>query len=458
MTDLFQPVSKNIFYRLQSWHEKSDLFKILRAIDESQFWPPNKIRELQFERLKKLLVHAYRNCPFYTEQFNRLGFDPSCFNDLSELEKLPIVTKKDIQQNRESMKAGNFPTADLMANKTGGSTGSPLHFYHDRARLSSRKAFTFRHDKWTGWDLGYKTAALWGHRQDVSGHDSLGDRIRNALIYRSLVLDTSSLSKEKFAEFTDRLKKYNPLIYVAYANSIYLFARYLKETNRRDFHRPQAIITSAEVLTGEQRKVIESVFECRVFDRYGSRETSVIATECEKHNGLHIAAESLFLEFTKSSKAVKPGELGKIIVTDLLNYGMPFIRYQIEDIGVPSDEICSCGRGLPLMKMAAGRVTDFLVTPERKIISGASLTIYLIVNAPGVAQAQLIQESIDHIHFKIVKGEKFSEESLKFFEREIPKFFGNSMKYSLEFVDQIPTESSGKYRFSISQIDPAEGF
>ncbi len=232
----------------------------------------------------------------------------------------------------------------------------------------------------------------------------------------------------------------------------------LKQTNSTDHHRPGAIITSAELLDPEQRSLIEAVFECRVFDRYGSRETSVIASECEKHSGLHIGAENFLLEFIKENKPVKPGEYGKIIITDLMNYGMPFIRYQIEDAGVPSDETCACGRGLPLMKMAAGRVTDFLVTPERKIISGASLTIYLVANTPGVAQAQLVQEKIDEIIFRIVKGENFGEKSLAYLQSEIPKFFGPSMKYQIEYVEQIPLESSGKYRFSISKVDPAEIF
>jgi len=110
------------------------------------------------------------------------------------------------------------------------------------------------------------------------------------------------------------------------------------------------------------------------------------------------------------------------------------------------------------MKMAAGRVTDFLVTPERKIISGASLTIYLVANTPGVAQAQIVQESIDEIVLRIVKGDNFGEQSLAYLRTEFPKFFGPTMRYRLEFVDSIPLEASGKYRFSISKVDPAEIF
>jgi phenylacetate-CoA ligase len=287
---------------------------------------------------------------------------------------------------------------------------------------------------------------------------TVGARLRSIFLDRLAIIDTSSITRERLAEFKTRLQGYRPGIYIAYANSMFLFARFLKETNSRDHHRPKAIITSAEVLEPDQRILIESVFECKVYDRYGSRETSVLASECDHHSGLHIGADGFVMEFIRDGKPAKPGETGKIVVTDLLNFGMPFIRYQIEDTGIAVGEKCGCGRGLPLMKMAGGRTTDFLVTPSGKIVSGASLTIYLIANTPGVAQAQLIQEKKDEVIFRIVRGEKFGEDSLTFLRTEIPKYLGSDVKYQFEYVDTIPVESSGKYRFSISKIDPASAF
>ena len=458
MMDLIKPLAKHIIFPLVVFRERSSTLKHLAEMEKAQFLHPDKIKELQLIRLKKLLQHAYNNCPFYTKRFDEYGFKPEKLYSLDDIRILPVLAKKDIQQNRDYLKAKNIPNDMLVPNKTGGSTGSPLHFYLDADRLFSRQAATFRHNRWAGWDIGVKTASLWGNREDISGLQHLKARVRNFLLDRRIVLDTSSITPQKLADFKMQLTKYRPSLYIAYANAMYLFAKYLKQTNSSDHHRPDAIITSAELLDPGQRALIESIFECRVFDRYGSRETSVIASECEKHSGLHIGADGFLLEFIKGNKPVKPGELGKIIITDLLNYGMPFIRYQIEDAGAPSGENCSCGRGLPLMKMAAGRVTDFLVTPERKIISGASLTIYLVANTPGVAQAQLVQETIDEITFRIVKGEKFNDESLQYLQSELPKFFGPSMKYRIEFTEQIPLESSGKYRFSISKVDPAEIF
>ncbi|MCX6830399.1 MAG: hypothetical protein NT002_14125 [candidate division Zixibacteria bacterium] len=458
MPDLMQWFARNVVFPTEAIWIGSTAPAHLRELEKTQFLPAGDLAELRFRRLKSILKHAYENCSFYTERFNRYQFNPGRLQSPDDILVLPVLTKKDIQENKEQIRARNYSDAMLVPNKTGGSTGSPLFFYLDKDRRFSREAATIRHNRWTGWDLGTQTAFLWGHRGDHSGMDKWKAKLRNKFLDRNIPLDTSSITKEKLAAFRERLKKLRPPIYIAYSNSIFLYARYLTGTGQSDYHRPKAIITTAEILAPEQRELIEMTFECRVFDRYGSRETSVIATECERHTGLHICAETFWVEFLKENKPAQPGEFGKVIITDLLNYGMPFIRYQIEDAGVPSAEECSCGRGLPLMKMAAGRMTDFLVTPDGKIISGAALTIYLIANAPGVAQAQLIQEKKDEILFKIVKGETFGDQTLRFFETEIPKFFGPAVKYSLEFVDHIPLESSGKYRFSISRIDPAEMF
>ena len=165
------------------------------------------------------------------------------------------------------------------------------------------------------------------------------------------------------------------------------------------------------------------------------------------------------MEFVRDGKPVAPGERGRLLVTDLSNPAMPFIRYEIGDVGAPhAGGACSCGRGLPRMEMAAGRVTDFLLTPSGGMVSGASLTIYLIANAPGVAQAQLVQEVRDRILIRLVPGEGYGDDTHAFFAEQIPGFFGPDMKYDVEEVAEIPSEASGKYRFSICKLDPAELF
>jgi phenylacetate-CoA ligase len=135
---------------------------------------------------------------------------------------------------------------------------------------------------------------------------------------------------------------------------------------------------------------------------------------------------------------------------------MPLIRYQIEDTGMLLSKTCSCGRSLPLMQMPSGRITDFVVTPEGRIVSGVVVVTYLVAHAPGVGQAQLIQDDISHIVLRIVRGPAFGDASLDYFAGEMPKFFGNNMSFDIEYADSISNDPSGKFRFSISKIDPME--
>ncbi len=453
--DLIAPLAKYLLEPIIAYREGSNHLRVLSELERSQYASPEEIEQVRLERLKRLLNHAKQNTLFYAKRFAEHEFDPSQVTNLKDLAKLPVIRKADIQQHAADMKATNMP-GRILPNQTGGSTGAPLRFFVNRERTFSQKAATWRHDRWAGWDIGRKMGVLWGNRVDFEHKVSIKDRLRTFLADRRLILDTSSITPQILADFTEALRSYRPPTYLAYANSIYLFARYLKENNIRDYHRPQGIITSAELLTGSQRALIEEVFDCRVFNRYGCRETSIIASECSEHNGLHINAEQVYIEFVTQDGVANKSRPGKIVITDLLNYGMPLIRYQIEDMGYATNQSCPCGRGLPLMQMAGGRVTDFLITPAGKVISGASMTIYFIATVPGITQAQIVQKQKDHLILKVIKNEKFDDNSLKILEQKVIEFFGPEMKYDLESVDCIPSTASGKHLFSICELDPIQ--
>lgn len=147
-----------------------------------------------------------------------------------------------------------------------------------------------------------------------------------------------------------------------------------------------------------------------------------------------------------------PGELGQIVVTDLVNRAMPIIRYQVGDMGVLSDRRCPCSRGLPLLERIEGRVADFVVTPNGELISGISLTENFAVLVPGIGQLQIVQEELNRLVFRIVKGPNFDDDSLDEIQRLVVQRFGSGVRYECEYVEHIPPEPSGKYRFCISKV------
>lgn len=451
--DIYAPIVKHIVYPLWVLKDNSNFkeLRYLREYKKTQFYTPEQIRELQWQRLLKILNHAYKTCPFYSKSFKDAGITLSDIKSPEDMLKIPPLSKSDIQNYLDDLKSNAFTDDDLIRDKTGGSTGSPLIFFYNKDRLASRQAAAMRHDNWTTWHIGKKMAVLWGAVSDLSGFNSIKGKIKNLLLSRKIILDTSSITEEKLWDFAHQLKKQNPQFFLAYANSIVLFAKFIKDNNITGIH-PSAIITSAEVLTPEDRELIEKVFECKIFNRYGCREFSVIASECSYHTGMHINAENLYLEFVKDGRHVNSGEIGEVVITDLLNYGMPFIRYKIGDMGSPIDKACPCGRGLPLMDMVSGRVTDFIITPDGKMVSGVAIATYVITNISGIKQIQFIQNIKESLKIKLAKNKDFNEDTMRSLYKNIVKFIGDKIKIEVEFVNDIPLEKSGKYRFSISTV------
>ena len=161
------------------------------------------------------------------------------------------------------------------------------------------------------------------------------------------------------------------------------------------------------MLTPENRALIERVLGAPVYDRYGSREFAVIASECDQHSGMHVNAENLLVEITGDT----PDESGEIAITDLKNFAMPMIRYMTRDHGRMIGKPCACGRGLPLIQLTGGRTTDFLHGANGRRVSGIVLATYVITKNPGIGQVQFVQSKPGHIQVNVVKSPAWNEES-----------------------------------------------
>jgi phenylacetate-CoA ligase len=387
------------------------------------------------------LRHAHDHCAFYRRKFSAAGLDPKDVRTPADLALVPPTSKEEIQESLQEIIADNV-IGPLRKDMTGGSTGSPMIFYYDEDRLDSRAAATIRHNRWTGWDIGSKVAVLWGSPRDLAPPPSLKARFRDWILDRRLVLDASALDEERMHAFYRRLAHERPEFLLAYANTMALFARFLRDTGRVP-PRPRAIICSAEELTDDNRALIEATFGCRVFNRYGSREFAVIASECDRHRGMHVNAENLFVEVAGN---------GEILITDLKNFAMPMIRYRTRDMGALIEGGCECGRGLPLLDLHGGRVTDFLTAVNGSKVSGIALATYAITNVPGVRQIQFVQDCRERVTVRVVRRPEWSVETAATLASRLRAFLGEAIIVQIEFADDIPLEPSGKYRFSISSV------
>jgi len=446
--DLYRPIAKNIVTPLWAVKEGSPYLRFLSQLEKSQHHSIKQLRQMQLEKLKKLLQHAYDNCPYYKKVFQDNSIVPDDIRTLDDINRLPILTKKDVREHKDKLSVSKQDHHRLIPKSTSGSTGVSLQFSVDFECNEWRRAAAIRHDRWSGWDIGDRKAAIWGNPPTKKNWRLY---LRNMLLERSVYLDTLHMDANDMQEFAELLLKQKPTLIFGHAHSIYLFALFCQRRSINGIN-PKGIISSAMVLHQWQRRKIEEVFSCKVFNRYGCEEVSLIASECNQHQGLHVNMDSLLVEFIKDNRPALPGEEASIVVTDLMNYGMPFIRYEVSDIAVRSNQQCSCGRQMPLIEKVIGRDADYIVTPERTLISGISLTENFMLKIPGIEQMQIEQHALDSLTIKIIKDNIFNNESEKTLSELSKKVFGPKMKCRYEYLDSIPQEDTGKYRFVISHI------
>ncbi len=460
MHDLYSLLDKYVLYPAYYWRAKDPKLQHLKQLEERQYWSQQELATWQLQRLKAIVEHAFKTSPFYRELYQAHGISPKDLQTLDDLRYLPCVRKKDIQEHGDAFISSLYDKASLVADASGGSTGMPTHFYKDKEQYQRRAADQVRHDRWSGWDLGDPYALIWGAQKDIKAISSVKQRIVTQYIHRVMPLDAFDLTESKMSQFADQLEKKKPPMILGYANALLAFAQYIADARPNHKIKLKGIISSAEALTDKNKAFIESVFKAKVLNRYGSREVGLIASECKSQKGLHINADNVLVEIGRFDQISEPdsripelcpaNESGEIIVTDLWNYGMPFIRYRMGDEGHKLDHHCDCGRQLPLLGHVAGRVSDFIVAANGTKIHGEYFT-HIFYDLASVKQFQLIQEDLLNIQLKIViDGSEFADDS--FVIQEIQKVCGPEVNVSITLCDQIPPTASGKYLFTISKV------
>lgn len=424
----------------------------LNFLNESQYRDRDALEEYRSEKLKKICIHAYENTAFYKKRFDEAGFNPYTQSDKDAFKRIPLLTKNDIRDHLQEMLARNIDKSALHFSETGGTTGVKMTFYRDNACMPLKDAALYRYDIWAGWQPGERFGVVWPAQQDYLGHWTWKSRLRNSLYKREIVFPAAILTDELISGFLQKILRHPPSIIRAFTSPIMEVADYIFRHDIK-IKGIRGIVTTGEPLYAHQRAAIEKAFQCSVFNSYRTREAGPIAQECEMHDGLHINAESLYVETVQDSG---PGDndAGEVVITDLLNYGMPLIRYRMGDIGKISEKTCSCGRGLPLLEGLAGRTGDMLLAPDGRKITSGSMVLYLVDQAPGnVGQVQIIQDAPDHLLIRMTKEPPVTDTIIAYQKQTVVRLFGTMMRADFEFVDHIHREPSGKYMFTKNLIN-----
>lgn len=446
----------NIYTKLVSavifpFHEllkKHDTVRIRKDMEQTQWLSPAELKSLQLERLKSFLIDVEQHVPYYRQLFKQLSFVPANIQALAELGSLPLTGKADIRSCTEQLKADN--AVGLSRFNTGGSSGEPLIFYIGSKRVSHDVAAKWRATRWWGVDIGDPEIVVWGSPIELGTQDKI-KVIRDKLL-RTYLLPAFEMSSVKIDVFIKQIQAIRPKMLFGYPSALAHIATHAEKTGQKlnNLDIKVAFVTS-ERLYDHQREKIEAVFGCPVANGYGGRDAGFIAHQCPA-GGMHITAEDIIVEIINDQGMVLPiGELGEIVVTHLATRDFPFIRYRTGDVGMLSDECCSCGRGLPLLKEIQGRATDFVVAQDGTVLHGLAL-IYVLRDIEGIESFKITQYTLDKTVIQIVKNDKYITSTESNIEQVFKKRLGNNVQIEIEYVPEIKKEASGKFRYVISHV------
>ncbi len=415
-------------------------------LERLQWLSTDELQSRQFIKFKNIVAYAYQNVPFYQQQFKSIGFEPEGLESLDDIKKLPTLTKKDIQLYLAELCSKKFTEDELNKDSSGGSTGTPTVFYTEKNTRYLRRGAVLMSDSWTGWKVGEMSSYLWGADRDTSVIQSIKDNLVHKYIHRTSLLNAFELDDRTMRGHIESLNQERPTLIIAYTNVAFFFAKFLQETGLT-IPSPKGVVCSAETLTEEKRRVIETAFGCKVLNRYASREIGLIAAECPHQKGLHINTEDVYVEIDNDGI----NEYGEIVVTDFNNHAMPLIRYQTGDVGSISKKSCDCDRGLPIMDEVKGRTSDFILHPGGHLIHGESFS-HAFYGIREIARFQVHKKTIQSLEINLVEGKGFSNIHKKMVSQKVKEIIGEEVSIKINVVSDIPLPVSGKFKFAISDI------
>lgn len=445
---LYTRLIANLAFPLQERLKQHTTVAVRREMEQTQWWSPEQLREMQLQRLQALLSTVQVRVPYYRALFARIGFDPQSVRTLDDLAWLPFLTKADIRAHTEQLKADN--AQGLARFNTGGSSGEPLIFFIGNERVSHDVAAKWRATRWWDVDIGDPEVVVWGSPIELGAQDRV--RMLRDKLMRTRLLPAFEMSEARLDAFVDEIRAMRPRMLFGYPSSISRIARHAEQRGQRMDHLgvKVAFVTS-ERLYDHQREIIERVFACPVANGYGGRDAGFIAHQCPS-GGMHITAEDIIVETVDHAGRPTPrGVAGEIVVTHLATGDFPFIRYQTGDVGVLTDARCACGRGLPLLQEIQGRTTDFVIAQDGTIMHGLAL-VYIVRDLPGVKAFKIVQETRDLTRVQLATDAGFAEENIQKIVAGFKQRLGSSVEINIERVPDVPKEASGKFRYIISKV------
>ncbi len=423
---------------------KKNVNQYYNIYTKTQWYSKNQMHNLQLAKLQALIFHCYTNVPFYKEYMDEHEIKPIDIQTLEDLKLFPIITKEIIKENYNKFTPVNInDIKGVKTSQTGGTTGNILIKRNDANTRSSVWATFKRFEDWMGIkEFSPKLILMGGHVMTSNFKVKFLKKVIN-LITNSTSFTPYDTTSENIDNIINALSKKKFSLIRSYSQFMFFLAQRIKDSNIR--FNIKAITTTAEPLLYSQRKLFKEVFNSKIFDQYGCGEIGGVAYECNKHNGLHIAEERVIVELNNENE---------LIITDLDNFSMPFIRYWNADQAIISDEECSCGRKSKLIKKVLGRTCDYIIGVNGEFLHWAYFWHLFfdskIAEQKNLKKFQVVQETKNHLVIRFVCDDLTIDE-MNILSENIKSRLGE-INVTFSFEDDIENSISGKYRPVINKL------
>jgi len=431
-----------------NWRFMATLWSLRR----SQWYSTERLRFIQERKLRELVAHAYAQCPYYRRAFDEARIAPSGIRGHSDLIRLPILRRHDVQMHHSEIVAANARQFHSTPAWTSGTTGARLEFFHDRDSLNVGNAALWRFRGWHDIGSRHRLAEVRGSQyfRLPSGAPDFDTVSRYAPNAHTLQLNLTSPDPRRRAAVAEELVRFAPDGIRTSTPALLVFlCQYLVE--HPEIHiRPKVVFAGGERVTAEMRELFGRVFAAPVVESYGNWEYVVFAGECE-HGRLHLASEMGIVEILCEGRLAAPGEAGDIIVTGLWNRAFPFIRYAIGDVGYLEAEPCRCGRGLSTWRVLGGREKDMLLTPTGYLFPPSAFLGASRWHGK-ITGIRFYQARRDAVVVQVVRGPGYTQEDEGVLRAELGQYFNGHLAFSVEYYDRLEQTPGGKYRYVVSHV------
>lgn len=418
--------------------------KYLKVYRRRDYSSDKRNRRIQNREFMKLLNYAANHSDFYKELYQDI--DLSTIKSVEDIGRLPIVSKEAFKENINRLYT--IPSFKGIKLYTGGTTGIPMRILIRRRDLQKRLAYLDAYKLKYGFQANKMRCARFIGKNIILSTPHNHVYWRENYISQQRYYSTYHLTENNMMYYVDSLNTYHPEAIDGFVSAIYILAKYIKDHHLTLSFIPKVIFTTSETVLPIHREMIERVFRCPLSDQYASNDGAPFITQCS-YGTYHENIDTGVFEHIKTSLGVK------LIVTGFHSYGTPLIRYDIGDYILETErKTCPCGSCHPIIAAIDGRTTDYLRTRSRGNISQAALSMLISELPDCFTQLQLLQENSQVIHVKaVLKKTVFQEEKLSLLKDKLTRYLGNDMEFTIEEVDYIEREKSGKFRMIINRME-----